>query len=49
MSQEEARLIIEKLNEHTVESTSSAEKALAVLVAAGIVKQDGTPEKPYSV
>ncbi len=49
MSQEEARLMIERLNEHTIESTSSAAKALAALVAAGIVKQDGTPEEPYSV
>lgn len=49
MSQEEARLIIEKLNAHTAESTSSAEKALATLIAAGIIKQDGTPAEPYSV
>ncbi len=49
MSQEEARIIIEKLKEHTAESTSSAEKALATLLAAGLIKKDGTPAKPYNV
>ena len=49
MSQEEARIIIEKLKEHTDESTSSAEKALATLLAAGLIKKDGTPAKPYNV
>lgn len=49
MSQEEAKIIIEKLNMHTTENTSSEEKALATLVAAGLVKPDGTPAEPYSV
>ena len=49
MSREEAKIIIEKLKEHTAESASSAEKALATLVAAGLVKPDGSPSERYSV
>ena len=47
MSQEEAKIIIEKLKEHTIESTSSTEKALATLIAIGLIKEDGTPAEPY--
>ncbi|WP_157465935.1 hypothetical protein [Colwellia sp. TT2012] len=47
MSQEEAKTIIDKLKEHTVENTSSVEKARAALVAAGLIKDDGTPETQY--
>ena len=49
MSQEEAKIIIEKLKKRTAESASSREKALATLVAAGFVKPDGSPSEPYSV
>lgn len=49
MSYEESRKIIAKLKKQTEDNTESREKAIAALVAAGLVKQDGKPTEPYRV
>ncbi|WP_156673541.1 hypothetical protein [Photobacterium aquimaris] len=47
MSQEDAKRIMEGLEEYVKDTTSSEESARAALVAAGLVKADGEPEEPY--
>ncbi len=49
MSHEEAKRIIKELDKHIKDSSSSAEKALEALVAAGLVSKDGKPAEPYRV
>ena len=49
MTKEEAEPILIALNKRVEEATTSPEKALAVLVAAGLVTADGKPTEPYRV
>lgn len=47
MSQEEANKILKGLEEFAKEATSSKEKAIQVLVDAGLITPDGQPTAPY--
>lgn len=47
MSEEDAKRILEGLQSYVAETTSSPEKALAALVAAGLVDENGQPTAPY--
>lgn len=49
MTKEEADAILLTLEEQVKEDTSSPEKALAALVAAGLVTEDGQPTEPFRV
>ncbi|WP_171761568.1 hypothetical protein [Vibrio sp. RE86] len=47
MSQEDAKRILDGLEEFVQEATSSEQKAREALLAAGLIKADGQPEEHY--
>lgn len=49
MTKEEADSILTKLDKQVKEDTASPAKALAALVAAGLVTKDGQPTEPFRV